>query len=210
MFSMNKCFICEGELSEGETREVKEKGLQTLIDYSTKLKDGKHSQLKDLKSVKVHEKCRKVYTKARRAEYFRSRQEHPQVPTTSRRSLTPDFDFLNDCVFCGEEGSYNFLKKQSKKLSSERETVHRVETLQVRESILKAGEMRNDEWGRKVTRISNVVDLVAAEARYHSTCMKKFYQTYPGMERGRPKSDAVIEAMTHAFNYIEENKEIYF
>ena len=55
MSSLKKCFICEGELSEGETREVKEKGVQTLIDYSVKWKDGKQSQLKGLKSVKVHE-----------------------------------------------------------------------------------------------------------------------------------------------------------
>lgn len=115
MSSLKKCFICEGELSEGETREVKEKGVQTLIDYSVKWKDGKQSQLIGLKSVKVHEKCRKVYTKARSSEAFRLRQEPSQVPTTSLRSVVPDFDFLNDCVFCGEEASHDFLKKTKQK-----------------------------------------------------------------------------------------------
>ena len=50
-----KCLICEGLLSEGVTCEVKEKGVRTLIDYSIKWKDGKHSQLEGLDSVTVHE-----------------------------------------------------------------------------------------------------------------------------------------------------------
>lgn len=65
--------------------------------------------------------------------------------------------------------------------------------------------MRNDEWSKIVcTRICNVVDLVAAETRYHSSCMKKFYHTSSGMKCGRSKSSTVSEAMTHAFNYLEK------
>ena len=39
--------------------------MKILIGYSTKWKDGKQSQLEELKSVKVHEKCWKVYMKKR-------------------------------------------------------------------------------------------------------------------------------------------------
>ena len=59
MCSLRKCFIYEGQLSEGVTREVKEKDVKTLIDYNIKWKDGKQSQLEGMKSVKVHEKYRK-------------------------------------------------------------------------------------------------------------------------------------------------------
>ena len=37
--------------------------------------------------------------------------------------------------------------------------------------------------------------------------MKKFYHTFSGMKRGRPKSSTVLEAMSHAFNYLEQNRE---
>ena len=57
------------------------------------------------------------------------------------------------------------------------------------------------------TSICNVVDLVVVEARYYSTCMNKFYQISSGMKRGRPRSSKFFEAMTHAFNYLEGNRE---
>jgi uncharacterized Fe-S cluster-containing radical SAM superfamily enzyme len=82
MSSSGKFFI-----SEGVTREVKEKGVKTLIDYSIKWKDGKHSQLEGLKKVTVYEKCRKVYTKERSAEAFHSRRQTFPRPTTSLRCL---------------------------------------------------------------------------------------------------------------------------
>ena len=50
MSSLGKCLIYVGHLSAGETRDVKEKGIKTLIDYSIKWKDGKHSLLEGLKS----------------------------------------------------------------------------------------------------------------------------------------------------------------
>ena len=128
MSLLGKCLICDGQLSAGETRDVKEKGIKTLIDYSIKWKDGKHSLLEGLKSVKVHEKCRKVYTKERRAETFQAKQKTSQVPTTSLRNLELRFDFLHDCLFCGKYASSEFLKKESKKHLEDRESVHRIET----------------------------------------------------------------------------------
>lgn len=60
MSSLKNCFIYQALLSEGETLDVKEGGIKTLIKYNVKWKDGKHSQLEELKCVRVHEKCRKV------------------------------------------------------------------------------------------------------------------------------------------------------
>ena len=90
-----KCFICEGLLSEGEAREVEEKGVRTLIDYSIKLKDGKHYQLKGLNSVTVHEKCRKVYTKERSAEAFQSRKKTSTNSNQLLRCQESKFDFFS-------------------------------------------------------------------------------------------------------------------
>ena len=171
-----KCIICEGTLSEGLTREIKEKGVRTLIDYSKKWKDGKHTQLKGLDSVTVHEKCRKIYTKERSDEAFQARHKASADDKQLLRSKESEFNFLCDCIFCGENASIEFHEKQSKKPVSERETVHHVETLHIKDTILKYCEQRDDDWGKIVNaRICNVVDLVAAEARYHSKCMKNFY-----------------------------------
>jgi len=49
--SSSECFICEKNLPDCNTREVKENGLKTLIEYSVKWKDDKHLQLKELKNV---------------------------------------------------------------------------------------------------------------------------------------------------------------
>ena len=110
-----KCLVCEGLLSEGVTREVKEKGVRILIDYIIKWKDGKHSQLEGLDSVTVHEKCRKVYTKERSAEAFQSRHKTSTDPKQLLRSKDSEFNFLHDCLFCGENASTEFHEKQSKK-----------------------------------------------------------------------------------------------
>lgn len=71
----------------GVTREVKEKGVKTLIDFSIKWKDGKQSPLERLKSVTVHKKGRKVYTK-----------ESAESCLKCLREVVPDFDFLHDCL----------------------------------------------------------------------------------------------------------------
>ena len=100
--------------------------------------------------MKVHGKSRKVYTKERTVEAFQSKQESSQVPTTSRRSLVSGFDFLHDCLFfVGMEHHtiffFYFFFLKSKKLSRESESVHRVETLYVKDTISKTDEMRNYE-----------------------------------------------------------------
>ena len=156
MASPGKCLICEGVLSEGVTREVKEKGVRTLIDFSVKWKDGKHSLLQGLKSVTVHEKCRKVYTKERRAEAFQSRHKTSTDPKQMLRYQDSNFDFLHDCLFCGENASDEFYEKQGKKPVSDRETVHRVKTLHIKETILKVKFLQDMTVNCQMRRQSNL------------------------------------------------------
>ncbi|GBP94287.1 hypothetical protein EVAR_99666_1 [Eumeta japonica] len=43
---------------------------------------------------------------------------------------------------------------------------------------------RNDDWGQAIVeRLEQVTDLVAADAQYHNSCMKKLYQTPSTEER---------------------------
>lgn len=100
--------------------------------------------MEGLNSVIVHEKCRKVYTKERSAEAFQSRQKTSTDSKQLLRRQDSKFDFLHDCLFCGEDASVNFYKKQSKKLKNDRETVHCVETLHIKDTILKVSKERDD------------------------------------------------------------------
>lgn len=207
MSSSEKCFICDELLSSFCTREVKEKGLKTLIEYSIKWKDGKHVQLKELQKVTVHEKCRKAYTKKRSSQFFESKQQ--EKSTTLIRRPEVSFNFQKSCLFCGEDASDVFLKKQRRKPFNEREAVHRVETIELKENIMEASEKRKDDLGKLVSlRLSNVTDLVAAEGRYHSSCIKHFYKPPSEMVRvGRPKCNETSEATVHAYKYLEANRE---
>lgn len=108
MSSLRKCFICERQFSEGVIREIKEKSVKILINYSIKRKGGKQTQLKGLKSVKVDGKCRKVYAEERCAKTFKSRQETSQVPTMSLRCIVSGFDFLHDGLIVEKKHHMNF------------------------------------------------------------------------------------------------------
>ncbi|KAG5881216.1 hypothetical protein JTB14_037063 [Gonioctena quinquepunctata] len=55
------CFICGDILQEGEVIEVKKKGLETFRQSSIKRKNNKYKLLVGLKSIVVHDACRKRY-----------------------------------------------------------------------------------------------------------------------------------------------------
>lgn len=61
-------------------------------------------------------------------------------------------------------------------------------TLEIRETLINACKTRVDKWGAKVKyKLLSLFDLVAAEARYHGSCYKKFCKSK--LYVGRPKDD---------------------
>ena len=193
--SLLTCFICDRLLSEDDTREVKERGIKTLIEHSIKRNDGKDSQLKGLKNVTVHEKCRRKYTRET-VEQSPSKQSTSSESTLS--NLSPIFDFLHNCLFCADDASDDFLNKQHKKLLIKQGIVKQVIKDHTKISILEAARNRGDEWGKQViTHISNE-NIVKEKARYHDNCMKKFFNIPSGKKRCRPKDTNISEAMDYA------------
>ncbi|KAG5890229.1 hypothetical protein JTB14_028770 [Gonioctena quinquepunctata] len=54
----------------------------------------------------------------------------------------------------------------------------------MKNSISELARARNDDWGQAIVeRLEQVTDLVAADAQYHNSCMKKLYQTPSTEER---------------------------
>ena len=66
-----------------------------------------------------------------------------------------------------------------------------VETIELKNSVLKRIGERCDEWGDTIgKRLDAVIDLVAAEAKYHRVCAKDFFaSTLNTKHVGKPADD---------------------
>lgn len=56
-----------------------------------------------------------------------------------------------------------------------------------------------------LARLSNISNLVDVNARYHSSCMSKFYVNRLSGEIGRPPSKSVVDFIQYIIDYIENN-----
>lgn len=162
----HSCILCEptGNNCFGDTVCVT-RGLNKIIETSVSKGDNVKKLLENKSSVVVHVKCRKDYT--RRLEPVTSK---PQTV----HEIREEFNFKSQCIICGEKVVVE-VNKFRKRTSYEYSVV---ETLEFIENIRTNAEKRNDNWGKEVLlRLSNVIDLVAAEGRYHRTCYKYFLRT---------------------------------
>ena len=88
-----------------------------------------------------------------------------------------------------------------------------VRTLEFHDTVLHRASQRNDNWGNDVyARICSVIDVVAAEARYHEDCRLKFFLMTDGRDakRGRPKYDAKAQAFKELCHYLDDNDECQY
>ena len=101
-FSANTCVICKLEFDENAPANIlRNKGFETLIQVSQEHdRPDLHDCLLQMKDsnqeVKVHHKCRRKFTDARK-------KTSEQPPTKSlRSSIESKFDWKIHCVFCGK------------------------------------------------------------------------------------------------------------
>lgn len=218
--SLSKCCICENLInSDSEVVTLKSKGLDSLISSSKQRFDDKWLTFNE--NIKVHPKCRKDYTrpqsiKAAINAINAAKDLHGTSYTSPRkgklRSAIPEFNFKLQCLFCDEVIDDEFFKKEKKKKIESRRSVHEVQSLEIKISTLDIASKRSDDWGKKiVNRITNVLDLVAVEAKYHGDCHKKFF-TLPkqGTKRGRPASEELNIAMEKIYNILESSDECQY
>ena len=198
------CMLCEptGNNSFGETVCVT-RGLDKIIQTSISRGDNVKELLTNKSSVIVHVKCRKDYTR-------RLRLAPKKVDTLHEHRQ--EFDFKSQCIFCAKK-VYEDVRKFRKQTSHEYSVV---ETLEFVENIRTNAEQRNDNWGTEVLmRVSNVIDLVAAEGRYHRTCYKYFLRPdcgKPGTaaHQGRRVDEEKSVAFMKLCKYLEENDECQY
>lgn len=112
--------------------------------------------------IYVHETCRKHNVEKRKVDKI-SKISNCDVKKNLRSSVQ-SFDFKNVCLFCCKSDS----RKSDNKL-------HKVTTIEFKCKILELCDKRGDKLSEDVKlRISNELDLVASESRYHKKCFVNF------------------------------------
>lgn len=197
------CFLC-GQcdlLEEGVT--VSKKGLLTLIKASKVRKDEKWKVFEETADqIIVHGHCRNKYTHPTELKKVKSQLNEVDTKPESScklRNLNLNlFSFKTHCLFCSEIISNKHDRKSN---------IRNVETLEIRDAILKFCEKRNDKWGESVfQRICNEHDLVASEARYHNDCYSKF-RCYNPRKIGRPINSELQLAFNTICDEIEQDDD---
>lgn len=205
--SRRECCLCDDLLEDGtELCVVKEKGLQSFIEASTKRKDGKVKLFKERTEIQVHVRCRKNYTTERSvAAYLKRAAQH--IPK-KKRSITREFSFKTHCFICGNQVATDHNQQQIKNPPNKRNMVYNVTTLSMREKVLSLVAGRQDELSQGiVTRLEPEHDLVAVDAQYHRDCMKALYRPHrQGLPTGRPV-DNEMEAAIHSITTFLKNSD---
>jgi len=169
------CVICK-EIKDPLVT-VTEREFKGLLKFSTEREDESVTKYlngklenNQITSVQIHEKCRKWCNNRKRMETNKNRLERKRA---TRRSSDEEFNWKENCCFCG-----NVCGKRKY-----RDSWHPATTMEVGKNIKKycTDRLREDsgnEWAQAVlARVEGCIDLVAAEARYHSSCYLLFSST---------------------------------
>ena len=200
-FSADKCVICLKEFNSSSPEvNVFSKGLSKLINLSKERKmDALHSYLTETCNsngkVLVHHDCRRKFTDARKE----SSREMPPKKLRSSQDIS-GFDWKFHCFLCCGKIDNNNIA---------RNPIAKVQTLPIRDSLIKRAEERNDDWGNQVLgKLLTCNDLVAEEAIYHLVCMNKFRleRLNPG-KKGRPVNSTMMDAYGKVCYWLENETD---
>ena len=180
------CIICSSANND-DSITVK-RGIDTLIQCSIQRKDGLADLFRTKTPVIVHKVCRRQYThptniaRLSHAASAINLDNTEDVSVLHLRSAERNFNFKRDCLFCAEEAYDKVRVKQPHKY---RKVVYEVRKLKFKEKVLCRASERGDALGEAmITRLSNVINLVAVEARYHEECRLHFFLKVKFTNRG--------------------------
>lgn len=210
--SITKCPVCIKNVvrESKDVSEVKEKGILGLLKASKEREDHKHESFRGLKSLLIHTRCRKNYTRTDTIKkYVREASTSKEETGQSQlRSSIPKFNFKNNCLFCGL-----CAKEETKKSLAKRKIVHSVETLTVQSRIREVCSLRKGYLSDEVLcRLSSINDLVAEKAVYHKDCYIYFLKptSLKSPKTEIPRDSHVKKAMEEIFNYLERSSDCQF
>ena len=218
MSANKQCAICKD--ASYPLVSVTRKGLASLIEFSSERKDNnlneyfnrKYAENKKITGVYVHEKCRRDYNNRKRVSSIQTEAE-VKKPKFDTRISTEFFSWKQHCFLCVKVCAVD-------PKHPDRSDCHHASTLEIRASILRIcrqrfDENKDDEWTLQVQRrVNSCIDLVAAEARYHSACYTRFSSKKQGNATvsttfGRTKNEKMRMIFVKAFtnwipNYLRQ------
>ena len=206
-----RCVICKERFDDEKPTVVTEKGINTLIRFSEKRGFPELSAhlnecvQKTPIQVFVHKECRRDFTNPRRHSSFNNPATEEELPPAKKlRSSMPPFDWKVNCMLCGS------VAKNDPR-HPERDKVCHVTTLPMRSKLLECCDKRNDTWASEVkNRLCGCIDLVAAEAVYHSNCYSRFVLPYTTSRIvGRPQDKKMSNCFDMLCQWLESNPDTY-
>ena len=206
---MDKCVFCEEPLSSGQTiTTLRAKGCEGIA----KANELRNSNITTVPGQAVHITCRKDFcsptsiASARKREY--SSTDSSNAPCV-RRSKCPAFEYIENCLFCGNSAKYHGKEITHKLI--------RVRTMDFQNNIMQSCNERKDSWSEIVKgRIEYAQDLHAAYAVYHSICSTNFrtgkqipqqFMPEDMLQRKRLKYGRPSDAFTKVAGNLEANDE---
>ncbi|XP_034947844.1 uncharacterized protein [Chelonus insularis] len=171
------CSICLQELAADSTTVVYEKGLQTLIKRSQEKGDDKWKQWIGKQNYTFHINCRKRYAVSLREPNTMSLRQSSEIvsnlqsaadvipsspsasgSSTSFSEFQNDFQFDKLCFICGNVWD----KRKPGSIVSEN---------RMKDRFIAAAREHDDSFGAPIiARLQSIESIVAAKARYHTTC----------------------------------------
>lgn len=218
----DECFLrCYYNCSDKDALSVSQSGgerVQNVIEASKIHGDNIHAELetklgKDPNhAIKYHKACiTKYLTKARRLFSKKQSAASSVVPEKrTRLSLGPPFDWLRQCLYCGESCLLKPDPKNPQRWNPAylvRETEEKRgstadKTYTIEKRIKDKCAERADEWAEDVLhRLSGLIvraaDLHAGDARYHKECYTRFFSGRhpPGEPRMKETSTDSVNAV---------------
>ena len=222
-FKINKdhCVKCRRPQTTSEKLQtVKERGIQTIIDYSIAVNDQvlhkylTETRLECSEHVKIHRDCqRQAYNMKRKSfeKLDNATESANKVMRMETRGGTTSFDWKSSCFFC--DSSCLSDRKHGK-----RSKMTEVKTLEIRDSLLKnCSERNHDEWAANVKKhLLACHDLIAAKARYHKSCYDRFRKKLPKksddpqmLSQGRPVDKTKFQDFDKLCHWLESESELH-
>ena len=203
---MTECVLKPCKDEGGELITLSRKAVEKIVHCSEIRKDGVKETFLQNDSLQVHSKCRQIYILCPKPPQQKEKKPRAKIHCVL-------FDFKTVCFLCGRKcvldvSKYNNAQKWSL-----------VQKLGMIESIRVIARNRHNKWGDEVSvRLSQVIDLVSSDGRYHWHC----YQTFQKPESSQPKIGAAVKkcgpradskrenAFKKLCDYLEENDECQY
>ena len=146
------------------------------------------------RQIKLHKYCQRyVYNENKKRTVTTASLLGDNRKQKILRSSMVTFDWKRNCMFCGKACQRNVR-------NPDRNTCHEVTTLHFKDQVVLACQKRDDQISKEVAlRVRSCHELVAEEARYHTSCRITFINSSKALNAGGNNVNLNLYAITFQF-----------